>query len=867
MELPVINSLPRDLLSVISRNPLIVAPELNVIEAIALMDQNGSSYVLVSKENSAEVMGILTARDIIRLNSQRLPLDQLSVQTVMSHPVITLQTSELTDINTAINVVMTLFQEHSMRHLPVLEGDRLVGVLEKENLTELFSQPQNRLEIGDRQMGDRQTEDAEFWASEQRSQKLFDALPKISVQGYNSDRQVIYWNSASEKIYGYTADEALGQNLEALIIPPPMREVVINLVDAWVNGGEPIPASELTLMAKDGSSVFVYSSHVLLNNPRNEPELYCIDIDLSDHKKSEFLIKTQNQILQKIALGVALPEILNDIVVAIEGQFEDGLCSIMLCNSEGRLYQGFNCSRLPKNYTEVIKTLTIAEGNGSCGTAAYRKELVIVSDIATDPLWQNCKELALANNLRSCWSVPVIDAQDQVLGTFVVYHHEICAPTPVEIEVVNLAVNITRIAIESEQAMQTLQQLNQTLESKVVERTLALQNSNAQLIHATRLKDEFLANMSHELRTPLNAILGISESLQEGIYGLINELQNSAIAMIENSGNHLLSLINDILELSKIEAGKLELDIAPVSVVHLCESSLNLIRQMASKKNIQLRSSWQDDLGVISIDERRMRQVLINLLNNAVKFTPEGGEISLEVYLEMSELCLAIADTGIGIAATNLDQLFQPFVQIDASLNRQYEGTGLGLSLAKEIVELHGGSISVRSELGKGSCFIVRLPYHLVTEIPTLAKGMTIPTTSSTSSLTHQSETSPLILIAEDNQSNIDILVNYLEFLGYRFEIAKNGQEAIEMVKSNQPDLILMDIQMPIMDGLEATKQIRLDLNLVNIPIIALTALAMAGDRDRCIAAGANEYFSKPIRLKELSQMIQTLLATQKRYP
>ena len=250
------NFLPRDILSAVSRNPLIVAPELNVIEAISLMDKTGSSYVIVSRKDASQVIGILTERDIIRLNSQRLPLDQLAIQSVMSNPVMTLQVSELIDIN--INAVIMLFQEHSVRHLPVLDGDRLVGLLEKENLTELLTkqvqafaqnpiaqnpiaQTENRLEIGDHQR-----EDAKFWASEQRSQKLFDALPKISVQGYNRDRQVIYWNKASEKIYGYTADEAIGQKLEHLIIPPAMRQDVINSIEAWVNGGEPIPACELT---------------------------------------------------------------------------------------------------------------------------------------------------------------------------------------------------------------------------------------------------------------------------------------------------------------------------------------------------------------------------------------------------------------------------------------------------------------------------------------------------------------------------------------------------------------------------------------------------------------------------------------------
>jgi PAS domain S-box-containing protein len=422
-----------------------------------------------------------------------------------------------------------------------------------------------------------------------------------------------------------------------------------------------------------------------------------------------------------------------------------------------------------------------------------------------------------------------------------------------------------------------------------------LEQTNAEMHRVTQLKDEFLANMSHELRTPLNAILGMSEALQEEVFGNLNERQKNSIITIESSGQHLLGLINDILELSKIEAGKLELDIEQVSIVELCKSSLVFVKQQAFKKQIQLYESFPKDIRTIPVDERRIRQVLINLLTNAVKFSPIGGRVTIEVHYEPIDfnlaeripivrptqlpdshpamydwlphndyyVCISIIDNGIGIKSEDQVRLFQPFVQIDSSLNRQYEGTGLGLVLVKRIVELHGGDVSLHSELGVGSCFTLRLPYiskledkSLLTFSPFGEKSLNAKAIAAESDSSHPY----LILLAEDNEANVVTISSYLSAKGYQILCANNGEEAIAMAKSTQPDLILMDVQMPVMDGLEAMQQIRLIPSLVNIPIIALTALAMKGDRDRCISAGANEYIAKPVKLKELIVIIQKLL-------
>ncbi len=347
-----------------------------------------------------------------------------------------------------------------------------------------------------------------------------------------------------------------------------------------------------------------------------------------------------------------------------------------------------------------------------------------------------------------------------------------------------------------------------------------------------------------------------------------------ALQTIESSGTHLLELINDILDndildVAKIESGQLELSCTPTAVVPLCQSSLAFIKPLAQKKRIQLKTKLPQNLPELLVDERRIRQVLINLLNNAVKFTPDAGSVSLEVQASplnenttdsQNFLRIAVIDNGIGIAPENINKLFQPFVQIDSSLNRHYHGTGLGLSLVKRIVEHHGGQVGVSSEFGVGSCFTVDLPY---TDTILFNPKLESHSEANIKSTQAQQEAAPLILLAEDNEVNITIISSYLKAKRYRIILAKNGDEAIAQAESQNPDLILMDISMQKKNGLEAIQHIRHTSHLVDLPIVALTALAMEGDRERCLAAGANDYLSKPVKLKQLVTMIQELLATK----
>jgi PAS domain S-box-containing protein len=408
------------------------------------------------------------------------------------------------------------------------------------------------------------------------------------------------------------------------------------------------------------------------------------------------------------------------------------------------------------------------------------------------------------------------------------------------------------------------------LAQRIREKTSELSMANLELARANRLKDEFLASMSHELRTPLNAILGMTEVLQKEIHGALNEKQDRCLQRIEESGRHLLDLINDILDLAKIGAGKLELDIRDVYVKSVCQSSLNFVKQQANKKNIKVSLEIDDALKLISADERRLKEILVNLLSNAVKFTHEGGEIGLEVKGDPQQnmVHFAVWDTGIGIREEDKEVLFRPFIQLDGSLTREHSGTGLGLALVKKLTELHSGNVSLDSKLGEGSRFTVSIPWQEKTGIDNIseeeqeesASTMSEPVAKRMESDQISEIEKPLVLLVDDDENCISFVSDFLRFKGNDVIIARDGAEAVQLVKEKEPNLVLMDIHMPGMNGLEAIKSIRSDARVSDTPIVALTGLAMRGDRERFIQAGANDYISKPVSLDNLAKVIEVLL-------
>jgi len=422
-------------------------------------------------------------------------------------------------------------------------------------------------------------------------------------------------------------------------------------------------------------------------------------------------------------------------------------------------------------------------------------------------------------------------------------------------------VDLLQLVQATSTSLHDAKQLSEKLEQRVADRTAELLMANTELSRVMRSKDDFLSAMSHELRTPLNAVLGLSESLAEGVYGDMNAKQAQSINTIAESGHHLLSLINDLLDLAKIGAGKMELELNNANVEDVCQASLRFVLEQAQKKNLKLALAMDNKSVMLTADERRLKQILVNLLSNAVKFTPDGGSVTLETKcdLESESLMFSVRDTGIGIATEDLNRLFNPFTQLDSKLSRLYAGTGLGLTLVMKLVELHGGSVAVESEIGKGSCFTVRIPCKgLENAIRGGDKGAVTISESTPANILPSN--TPLILVADDNEINLMTVSDYLRANQLRVIQARDGLEAVKMVRQHAPSLVLMDIQMPLMDGLDAIAHLRADDQYAKIPIIALTSRAMVGDRERCIAAGANDYLSKPVNMKKLVKTIHAHL-------
>ena len=489
-------------------------------------------------------------------------------------------------------------------------------------------------------------------------------------------------------------------------------------------------------------------------------------------------------------------------------------------------------------YTEQVGSVaSFGLGEGIVGWSVAERKAARVSDATTDPRF---KTLASGTTPKSVMVMP-LESPNRVVGALTLGRKQVKPFTDLEQALVRVIANQAAISLDNASLHASAQRQLQEIALQKHE----LEVANAQIRENSRLKGEFLANMSHELRTPLNSILGFSEILKDNLAGKMTPQQEQeCLANIHSSGRHLLNLVNDVLDLSKIEAGRLELQYEEFQVGSCISEVLTVVRPLAERASINLVVELDNESALLRADKGKLKQILYNLLANAIKFTPEGGQAVVKTRTKprAGQLILQVKDSGIGIDPEHHEQIFSEFFQVQAAADRRFEGTGLGLALVKRLVGLHGGTIKVDSQLGRGATFTVTLPLR---------------------GLRPDGQLRNKILVIEDNPSSLELSTLVLRGQGFKVDTATDGQEGLQMAKAHPYDLILMDIQLPGIDGLTVTRLLKADPRTARTPIVALSARAMLGDEREALEAGCSGYITKPIEVKSFLNTVTEYLEAQ----
>jgi signal transduction histidine kinase len=425
------------------------------------------------------------------------------------------------------------------------------------------------------------------------------------------------------------------------------------------------------------------------------------------------------------------------------------------------------------------------------------------------------------------------------------------------IKVVQARLEQRRLRIANQDLLNQLQETNNRLESTVQERTRELRAARDEALEASRMKSQFLANMSHEIRTPMNGVLGAANLLANTD---LSAEQRQYVDILTTSGHALLAIINDVLDFSKIEAGHVELEHVPFSLTDLLNGVAGMFQPQAKGKGLQLVFDVADDVpdSVVG-DGNRFRQVVTNLVGNAIKFTDTGG-VRVTVTVPASSvdavtLRCEVADTGIGVAEEDIPRLFSDFTQADASTTRRFGGTGLGLAISDRLVRLMGGTIGCTPGRDGGSTFWFTVPLPLPAQ--RRAAEASAGGAGAESAPAASPSGGPVILVVEDNETNAVILTRMLAIIGYRSEAVRSGADALAAVAASSPAAVLMDCQMPVMDGFATTRKLReSEPDGTRVPIIAITATATTEDQARCLDAGMDDYLPKPIIMERLAEVL-----------
>jgi signal transduction histidine kinase/ActR/RegA family two-component response regulator len=587
------------------------------------------------------------------------------------------------------------------------------------------------------------------------------------------------------------------------------------------------------------------------------------DASFVHSNRERAVLEGERRILEMIATGVGWQPVLEAVCRLFEAQNGDVRASILLVRDGATLHPGAAPS-LPPEYGTPFDGAPIGLNQGSCGTAAFTKQRVVVEDIATDPIWAAYASLVLRFGLRACFSTPIIAHDDEVLGTFGIYFLVPQRPNREQLDLADRAANLASIALERRRSELRLAKLHEDLEQRIAQRTEALERAVSELERAREVaeaanaaKSAFLANMSHEIRTPMSAILGFAQLLAAS--SDLSPSQAESVDAIRSSGEHLLTVIDDVLEMSKIEAGLLRVTRQAFDLGALLVDVERMFRLQAETKDLALRVRAAADVPRgIATDQAKLRQVLINLVGNAIKFT-QRGSVAVEARVasratDRVVLRFDVQDTGLGIHELAQAALFQPFVQAGQPAV-PVGGTGLGLAISKRLVELLGGRIALESRQGQGSTFWFELEVDVVSDRELDARPTAEPRVCA-------EQTSAVeILIVDDHEPNRRSLVELLKPLGLPVLEAINGVDALVQFERHRPKLVLMDLRMPIMDGYEAMRRIRQLAGSDEVRIVAITAGMFDDDNPEIRDCGADDVLRKPFRIDALFAVIEAQLA------
>lgn len=558
-----------------------------------------------------------------------------------------------------------------------------------------------------------------------------------------------------------------------------------------------------------------------------------IELENKLQDRNEFLnvtlasIAAQKRALELLVSGAPLEDVLDALCEVIEGLSQQRfVATVLLVDEEGQRLRSAAGRRAPESYSQAVDGVAIGPNAGSCGTAAFRGEQVIVSDIDTDPLWAGFRELAQTHGFRACWSNPIFSSQNKVLGTFAVYARVPCQPTSDQLGMIEVLSRTAGIAVERRRDEEALRV-------------------------ADRRKDEFLATLAHELRNPLAPIRTGLEvmKLSHDDPETIEEIRET----MERQTQQLITLVDDLLDVSRITRGKFELRKSTVALADVLKSAIEASTPYINEAGHEFTVTIPDSEIYLEADPNRLTQVVSNLLNNAAKYTPDQGKITLDVEVLDDSIVISVADTGIGIPADMQENIFEMFTQIDHLENKAYAGLGIGLTLVKSLVDMHAGKVKVDSEgPNQGSTFRVILPKPGVSHQADSASGTQLA-----------AKAGLRVLIVDDNQAAARLLKIAVSNLGNDVQCAEDGLRAVEVAKAFRPQVILMDLGMPRMDGLEAAQQIRQNSWGKEMILVATTGWGQESDRHRSNKAGFDYHLVKPVASAELEKLFQKFACPQ----